>query len=79
MAVHIHDMDNPPNTAAQLRVTVQQALVVLPWGIWGLGFLYGACHGERVLSSPRMVVTSSINKPAAMPLVPFTDLQNLNK
>ena len=29
MVVHIRDLDNPPNTAAQLRVAVQQAWVTL--------------------------------------------------
>ena len=50
MAVNIHDMDNPPTTAAQLRVAVQQAWVALrvvklwtrPW--------YGACHVACELS-----------------------------
>ena len=74
MAFHIRAMDDPGTTAAHLRVTVQQASVArgeLVLGIW-----YGECHVECVLSWLPVVVTSTINQPSTMPLMPSTDFRN---
>ena len=52
MAVHTRDMDNPPITAAQLRVAVQQAWVVLRPVRLGTEHLMGvviAARGGHIL------------------------------
>ena len=74
MLVHISDMANPWTAAAKLGVAVQQVWFVprpdRPW--------YRACCVQCVLSSLRVVVATTFTQPSTMPLIPSTDLQNLN-
>ena len=74
IVVHIHDMNNPPATAAQLCVAVQQAWVALRPA--RLRTLVRVCCLECLLSSMRVVVTPTSKHPSTMPL---TYLHNLEK